>query len=623
MRTPADFDALLTYIKRSRGFDFAGYKHSGLMRRISKRMQMLSVERFSDYQDYLEVHPDEFALLFNAILINVTSFFRDTTTWEYIRDELIPTLLKAKKADEPVRVWSAGCASGEEAYTIAMLLADKMGNEAFKERVKIYASDIDEEALSQARQATYPTRDLTPLPASYLEKYFEDNKPFYTFRKDLRRSIIFGRHDLVQDAPISRVDLLICRNVLMYFNSETQARILSRFHFALNDIGYLFLGKAEMLFTYANLFTPVDLRRRVFTKVPQVTLRDRLMLMSQNGTEDTNDHIAKHIRFRESAFDTGPVAQLVVDLNGFVTLINERARSLLGLTQKDLNRALSDLDVNYRLPELRTRIEDVYAERRTAVLKSADWVTSSGDIRSLEVQVAPLISINGSSTVLGVSVTFTDMTRNKRLQEELEHANQELETAYEELQSSNEELETTNEELQSTIEELETTNEELQSTNEELETINEELQSTNVELQTVNEELRHRTEELNQSNGHLESILGSLRGGVVVLDPDLYVQVWNYRAEDLWGLRSAEARGKNFLNLEIGLPTNPLRPAIRACLSKESEYQELNLDAINRRGKSIHCKVTCSPLLNPGPGGHVKGVIIVMEDVTVPPAASP
>jgi len=205
------------------------------------------------------------------------------------------------------------------------------------------------------------------------------------------------------------------------------------------------------------------------------------------------------------------------------------------------------------------------------------------------------------------------VTRYKRLQEELEHSNQELETAYEELQSTNEELETTNEELQSTIEELETTNEELQSTNEELETINEELQSTNEELQTINEELRRRTEELNQVNSFLESILTSMRGGVVVLDQDLRIQVWNYKAEDLWGLRAAEVNEKNFLNLDIGLPVDQLRNMIRSCLSKESESGEVTLDATNRRGKAIECKVTCTPLRSTN--DEIRGVILHMEEI--------
>lgn len=608
-----EFEALLAYIKRNRGFDFTGYKRSSLIRRIQKRIQTLGIESYADYTDYLEVHPDEFPRLFDTILINVTNFFRDAAAWEYISRDIIPSILANKKATEPIRVWSAGCASGEEAYTIAILLAEALGTERFRERVKIYASDVDEDALNQARQAAYNNREIVGIPPNLLDKYFERGDHRCVFRKDLRRSIIFGRHDLIQDAPISRIDLLVCRNVLMYFNAETQARILSRFHFALNDTGFLFLGKAEMLFIHGNLFSPIDLKRRVFTKVPRISLRERLLLMSQSDTQEMTDHLAKHVRFREAAFDTSPIAQVVVDLNGYVALVNERARSLLNLTQKDLNRALADLELSYRIPELRSRIEEAYAERRPVMLKELEWGTASGDVRTIEVQVSPLLDVS-SGIMLGVSITFTDITRYRRLQEELEHSNQELETAYEELQSTNEELETTNEELQSTVEELETTNEELQSTNEELETINEELQSTNEELQTINEELRRRTEELNQVNGFLESILTSMRGGVVVVDRDLRVQVWNHKAEDLWGLRTGEVQEKNFLNLDIGLPVSQLRQPIRTCLAKEQEFAEVTLEATNRRGKTIQCKVSCTPLL--GSAEEVRGVILLMEEVS-------
>jgi two-component system CheB/CheR fusion protein len=212
-----------------------------------------------------------------------------------------------------------------------------------------------------------------------------------------------------------------------------------------------------------------------------------------------------------------------------------------------------------------------------------------------------------------VSITFTDTSQYQRLQDDLERSTHELETAYEELQSTNEELETTNEELQSTVEELETTNEELQSTNEELETMNEELQSTNEELQTINDELRQRTEDLNQANAFLQSILTSMRAAVVVLDRNLSTLIWNYRAEDLWGLRSDEVLGQSFLNLDIGLPVEALRGPMRACLAGERDHQEVVLDATNRRGKTIQCRVACTPLTNPD--GERQGVILLMEEV--------
>jgi two-component system CheB/CheR fusion protein len=212
-----------------------------------------------------------------------------------------------------------------------------------------------------------------------------------------------------------------------------------------------------------------------------------------------------------------------------------------------------------------------------------------------------------------VSVTFLDVTRNHKLLDELQRSREEVQTTNEELQSSNEELETTNEELQSSNEELETTNEELQSTNEELETMNEELQSTNEELQTVNEELRQRSDELNQSNSFLQSVLGSLPGGAAVIDQNYNVLMWNKRAEDLWGLRSEEVRGRSFLGLDIGLPVSELRPLIRACLGGEADVRDATVDAINRRGKRIRCRVVCTPLVSPS--RKREGVILTMDEV--------
>src|SRR5262245_32063081 len=240
------FEALLEYLSRARGFDFRVYKRTALMRRFEKRLQTVGVQDFAAYMDYLEVHPEEFAHLFNTILINVTSFFRDAASWTYLQDEVVPQILGNKAPGEPVRAWTAGCASGEETYTLAMILAEAMGVEEFMSRVKIYASDIDDDALAAARAGGFDPSHMAGIPDALRDKYFDSQRDRYVFRADLRRSIIFGRHNIVLDAPISRLDLLVCRNTLMYFNAETQAQILARFHFALGDRGYLFLGRAEM-----------------------------------------------------------------------------------------------------------------------------------------------------------------------------------------------------------------------------------------------------------------------------------------------------------------------------------------------------------------------------------------
>lgn len=610
-----DFESLLDHLKTMRGFDFSAYKRTSLQRRVDKRMQMVGVEGYGNYIDHLEVHPEEFISFFNMILINVTSFFRDEPAWDYLAKEVVPRLLKNKRDNEGIRIWSAGCASGQEAYTLAMVMAEAIGPEQVRDRLKIYATDVDEEALGQARQAVYHERDLEEVPQELRAKYFERTSDRYVFDKDLRRSVIFGRHDLVGDAPISRIDLLVCRNCLMYFNAETQTRILARFHFALNDHAYLFLGKAETLLTHTNTFSAVDLRRRIFVKVPRGNLRDRLLLMAQAGNEPVANMV-NHSRLREASAESGPVAQIVVDLTGTLALINSSARTLFGLTPNDVGRPFHDLELSYRPAELRSMLDQAYTERRAMSLGHVEWPNAAGEFRCLDVEVVPLF--DSTNVILGASIAFTDVTLYSKLRQELQHANQELETTLEELQSTNEELETTNEELQSTVEELETTNEELQSTNEELETMNEELQSTNEELQTMNDELRLRSDEVDELNTFMESILRSLRGGVVVVNRDLQVQVWNSQSENLWGLRSDEVDNRHFFTLDSGLPTDLLIQPLRAILAGDSDHELISTSATNRRGRVFDCRITCVPLQRPGAvadgAADVQGAIMIMED---------
>ncbi|GIE97436.1 CheR family methyltransferase [Paractinoplanes rishiriensis] len=606
--TDPHFEALLTYLKEARGFDFTGYKRSSLMRRVNRRMSQIDVSDYADYLDFLQVHPDEFTALFNTILINVTAFFRDTDAWDYLRAEVLGPLVAAKPAESVIRIWCAGCASGEEAYTLAMAMAEVLGPDVFRDRVKIYATDVDEEQLNEARQATYGDREMQAVPPELQERYFEAAGGRFTFRKDLRRSVIFGRNDLVQDAPISRIDLLTCRNTLMYFNAETQAKILNRFHFALNEGGVLFLGKAEMLLSHSNLFAPMDLKRRVFRRAMRPTPPPGGL---PAGPPSLVVAPVTHLdQLRSEAFAANPLAQLVLTSDGLVAITNRQLEKVFGVSSRDIGRPFRDLDLSYRPVELRRHIEQAQVERRTVRISDVEWSRSGGDLIHIEVQLSPLTAADGS--LLGVNVIFHDVSAARRLQDDLEHANQQLEAAYEELQSTNEELETTNEELQSTVEELETTNEELQSTNEELETMNEELQSTNDELQSINDQLRVSTNQLDEANSFLEAVLTSLQAGVAVVDHDLRIRMWNRRAEDLWGLRSEEAVGQHLLNLDIGLPFEKLRPLLRSALTGEAG--EADVDAVNRRGRAVLVRVSCAPLGGRDGGGAAdEGAIIAME----------
>ena len=604
-----DFDELLLMLKESRGFDFTGYKRSTLERRVNRRMTVVGLSTFAEYCDYLELEPEEFSQLFDSMLINVTSFFRDPLAWQALQEQVIPELLSAKGAKAPVRVWSAGCATGEEAYTLAIILAEAMGTDQFRERVKIYATDLDEDALQQARTGTYETSTLADVPEELVNTYFEVAGTKRAFRRDLRRQVIFGRNDLTHDAPISRVDLLAARNTLMYFNAETQANIVRRFHFALSYPGYLFLGKAEMLLNHSDRFQPVDLRKRLFRKASPTTMMETgrpVGWTEASGREQSGD------RLESAALASGPAVQLAIDLADKLRVANSAAEALFNLRPRDLGRPFQDLEVSYRPVELRSRIDQVRKELRPIELHDVEWLRSgSSGPGYYDISVVPLFGEPGDP--IGVGVSFVDVTRYRRVRDELSYANTELERAYEELQSLNEELETTNEELQSTNEELETTNEELQSTNEELETMNEELQSTNDELHVINEELGGRTEELDHVNSFLGSVLRSLGSAVIVLTEDLRVRVWSPGAEDLWGLRPDEAESRDILALDIGLPTAEITPWLRGMLAGTDQAgpSTVDLSALNRRGKTVELRVTASPMRSEE--GAISGLILVID----------
>ncbi len=607
---PADtaFEQLLSYVRDERGFDFTAYKRPSLVRRITQRMHLVGTDGdYRAYQARLEAEPHEFNELFDTILINVTGFFRDRPAWDSLAADVIPRIIEEKEESAPIRVWSAGCASGEEAYSLAILLCEAVGESRFRELVKVYGTDADDRALSQARQGRYPEKALHDALDDVREQRFfeaDNGNGGLAFRKDLRRSVIFGRHDLVQDPPISRIDLLVCRNTLMYFNADTQRRVLNSFHFALNEGGFLFLGKAEALVTRTTLFSLEDTKHHIFSK--RAGRRERPSL--PRVTPAPMAFRAGSPVLLDSAFENSPVAQMVIGRDGMLDLANRHARLMFGLGIGDVGRPLKDLELSYRPIELRSRVEQVLVERRPVTIGDVEFQLPGGSVDYLEIQFLPI----GVDTA-GVSLTFTQLGRHKLLRDELERAQRELETAYEELQSTVEELETTNEELQSTNEELETTNEELHSTNEELETMNEELQSINEELETINTELRDRSCDLDHANAFLHSILTSLGSGVAVLNASMAVRVWNRQAEDLWGLRADEVQDQHFLNLDIGLPVDELRPAIRACLSGKSPGEQRTLAAVNRRGRTIECRVIVSPLVDGN--GSAGGVIVRMDQL--------
>jgi two-component system CheB/CheR fusion protein len=551
----AALSRLLDKLNSEHNVDFRDYKPTSLGRRIRSRMQQLRIDDYDAYASYLESHPDEHVALIDAILINVTTFFRDPEAWAALADEVLPRLLDDLSARGALRLWSAGCSSGEEPYTLAMLLAERAPDRVHDLNVKIYATDVDEDALQTARHGLYRLEQLKNVPAALLERHFIREGQAYRLRRDLRRWCIFGRHNLAQDPPLSHVDLLVCRNVLIYCGSDLQERILARFHYAVREGGFLFLGRSESLLTRSRWFTPVNTKWRLFrrTAVPALTVaaagRGSYELGRRGAADVPRLDLAVTDQRLRRIVDGLSTVVIVVDPEDTVLAWNALAETLFDIPADGaVGRKFRDLDVSYRVEGLRAAIEEVKSRHAAVRLDEVTVMRRSGDPVQVELAITP---VGDGSRLDAVVVSGADTTEVARLREQASRLAEQHATAIEELQSTNEELETTNEELQSTNEELETTNEELQSTNEELETTVEELQEANSELESLNAQLDARAVDADVVRQHQRDVLGSIAQAIIVVDRSGIVTGWNVTAERLWGLQSEHTVGRQVAGLPV------------------------------------------------------------------------
>ena len=286
-----DLDALLDKIYRERGYDFREYKTASVERRVNKRLFEHHLETYGQYAALLDRSPNEYGKLFDTLLINVSEFFRDPEAWDLIESEIIPGILAKKTKGDSIRVWSAGCSTGEEPYSLAILLAEKLGDTITDYEIRIYATDIDEKALGEARSGRFAYDKLKNVDAGLLEKYFTPDNGFYKIQRSVRQMIAFGRQDLVSDAPISRLDMIICRNVLIYFKSDLQNRVIANFHYALNEGGYAFFGKSESMMVGSKLFEAVDKKWRIFEKLAGPS---RTTAFGDRGRRTLGERLERH-----------------------------------------------------------------------------------------------------------------------------------------------------------------------------------------------------------------------------------------------------------------------------------------------------------------------------------------
>jgi two-component system, chemotaxis family, CheB/CheR fusion protein len=610
MSADVSLNELLHELAQQRGFDFRGYKRTTLERRFRRRMFQLSLGTYGEYRDYIRKHPDENNKLLSTILINVTEFFRDPPAWEIIRHEILPSLLKSLKPGHSFRVWSAGCASGEEAYCVAMLLAEHFGSRLEEYDVKIYATDIDEDALTTGRRGEYPAEALRRVRPEWREKYFHGKGPSRVNR-EIRRLVIFGRSNLAHDAPISHVNLLICRNVLIYFDSELQRRILGQFHYALDPGGIMFLGKSESQLTNSSQFRRINARWRIFKRMTGDDVSDTPMALAETralrkppASQDKEYLEGMRLQNR-NLLESLRVGVFVLGPDDSIIQNNSAALTLCGLTPADLSgKRLRDTDVFMRIPDLGAHLQASRISNESA--RFEERIKTASAERLLEIIIRPIVSERGQRN--GTFVYVDDNTVREKLRMTVE----ELESTGTELQSANEELETTNEELQSTNEELETTNEELQSTNEELETTNEELQSLNEELETTNQELEERTKELDQVNDVYLQTLQEIRLPVMLANQERYIEFWNNGALRVFGFKSKPP-------VDLTIEQLPLSEELRKLLVRRHQTVLLKGQPMIARAQSLGGKLNSTADIHFSvlpKEDRSKSVLIIFEPVS-------
>ena len=476
-----ELEGILRRIRESRNFDFRSYKRATLARRVQRRMQDRGKRTLKDYAALLEREPAEFDALIGSMLIKVTSFFRDPETWEELSSRAIPQMLSEKRPGEEIRVWCTGCATGEEAFSAAIALADAMGASFGNQEIKIFGTDVDEKAIAHARRGLYSREQVESVPKKLRSEWLVEEGDGYAVRKELRRSVVFGVNNLVSDAPISRLDLLLCRNVFIYLDAQLQKRILTRFHYALRRHGILVLGKSELIPFAARIYEPVDLTRRIYRKDGRrenALAQERLIgLLEQESLtragETHRGEIGGTDLFHRDVFESVRLPVIATTLDGSILLWNRAAAQLWSRPESETTgKKLAALNLIGLSGDLLIEKTAAVREGRSEREWGEGFIGRPGDQHTtqLSVEVAPLKGADGDTS--GLIYLVHDVTAFREMEGELRRANEERQSAYEELQ-------TINEEMQSSNEELETTNEELQSANEELQTTNEELQSTN------------------------------------------------------------------------------------------------------------------------------------------------
>lgn len=602
-KPPAKDSELLTkvfiLIRSRTGNDFSNYKHNTILRRIDRRMAVHQITRLSDYVRYVQSEPGELDTLFKELLIGVTSFFRDKEAFEVLREKAIPKLLERRPQDQPIRIWVPGCATGEEAYSIAILCREVMDDVRKEFNVQVFATDIDNDAVETARQGLYPASISVDVPPGVLDRHFTKEDSSHRVKKEIRDMVVFAVQNVISDPPFSKIDLISCRNLLIYLGGELQRKVLPLFHYSLRKEGFLFLGSSETIGDFADYFSVEHRKWKLFSRkesefdarlvprIPSSRLTEPETTM--HGAASGHSDLRPNLRQVAEAIilnDYGPTGVIINENNEILYVLGRAGRYLEPTTGRFpsdiLAMAREGLKLGLAAAIRKASVQGV------AIRSERLSVKTNGGEQVVNLVVKPIsepASMKGTLMVI-----FEDVPSEKVSEPDGEgtHAadsevnprvlqlEQELRSAKEYLQTTIEELETANEELKSTNEELQSSNEELQSTNEELETSKEELQSVNEELTTVNSEHQQKIEELSKASSDLNNLLSGTEIGTVFLDKTLNIQRFTPSATDVINLIHTDVGrpiGHIVSNMDYDGLLDDAKDVLRRLVVKEREVQ--------------------------------------------------
>ena len=616
-------DILLLLRSRS-GHDFRQYKRATVVRRIERRMQVRCVSTLAAYRSILESDNDEHAALLKDMLIGVTNFFRDADAYAALDRDVLPELFKNKRGDDQVRVWVPACSTGEEAYTLAMLFEKHISMSTSPPLLQLFASDIDTRAIQFARTASYPASILTDVSPEFLGQYFTRDEDRYVIRKALRDKVLFAEHNLLRDPPFSKIDLISCRNLLIYLNRDAQAHLFDIFHFALNPGGYLFLGSSESAEMASHLFTPVDKKERIYRVkalsrtthfTPALTTSPRPRIAEAIAAKPPKKRTVSFAEIHQRVLAQYAPPSIVINFEYEIVYISDRAGQYLHLKGGEPSRNA----LNLILPELRLELRTaVFQSMQTHKSVEARQVKIYRDNKSyfVNMTVRPFNDEAAGGDFLLVLFDEVEQTMSEphehtaddasnkvlaQLEEELQRTKQQLQDTIEHSEVSNEDLRASNEELQAI-------NEELRSATEELETSKEELQSLNEELVTVNYELKNKIDETSKANDDLNNLIASTDIATIFVDRGMCIKRYTPRAATIFNIIPTDI-GRSLFDITHRLNYPELGDDVKATLAslRSSEREVHSNDGHYYIARHLPYRTK---------DDHIEGAVITFFDIT-------